>query len=122
MRRTFTVIGLVGGLAFYASTASLGQYLTGSAREDFIKSTATGCIQAKAKANDPEVNIIPNSLYERYCRCYANMLADKLKISDMEADNRAVTDPIVKTSGLSCYQAMKTEALRLYKAGQYPKQ
>lgn len=122
MRRVFAVIGVAGGLIIGASTTSFAQYLTGPARENFIKSTAAGCIRAKATANDPDVNLIPNSLYEGYCRCYATMLADKLKVSDMEADNKAVTDPIVKASGASCYQTMKAEALRLYNAGQYPKQ
>jgi len=122
MKRAVTVISMASGLALCAGTEGLAQYLTGSARNDFIKSTAAGCIQAKAKANDPDVNLVPNSLYEAYCRCYANMLADKLKIADMEADNKTVTDPIVKAAGASCYQAMKAEALRLYNAGQYPKQ
>jgi hypothetical protein len=122
MKHALAVVVMACGLIFYGNHQGLAQYLTGPAREDFVKSTAAGCIQAKAKANDPDVNVIPNSLYEGYCRCYANLLADKLKIPDMEADNRAVTDPIVKASGLSCYQAMKAEALRLYNAGQYPKQ
>ena len=122
MKRALAFIAVVYGASLFGSTEGLAQYLTGSARDDFIKGTAAGCTQAKAKANDPDVNLIPNSLYEGYCRCYAKMLADKLKIADMEAENRAVTDPIVKASGASCYQAMKAEALRLYNAGQYPKQ
>jgi hypothetical protein len=103
-----------------ASTESLAQYLTGSAREDFIKGTTDGCM--RAKINDEEAKIIPNSLFEGHCRCYANALADKIKITDMQSDNKAVTDPIVKASASTCYQAMKAEALRLYNAGQYPKQ
>jgi hypothetical protein len=62
------------------STESLAQYLTGTAREDFIKSTANGCM--RAKINDEEEKIIPNSLFEGHCRCYANALADKIKIID----------------------------------------
>lgn len=121
MRRAFAVFGIAGGLAIGTSPASLAQYLTGSVRENFVKSTAAGCIRAKATANDPDANLIPNSLYEGYCRCYASVLADKLKVSDIESDNRTVTDPIVKAAGTSCYHAMKAEALRLYNAGQYPK-
>lgn len=102
------------------STESSAQYLTGSAREDFIKGTANGCMQAKI--NDEEAKIIPNSLFEGHCHCYANILADKITIADMKSDNKTVTDPIVKAAALSCYQAMKAEALRLYNAGQYPKQ
>ena len=122
MRRVFAIIAAICGATLCGSYEGLAQYLTGSARNDFIKTTAAGCIRAKAKANEPDVNVVPNSLYEGYCRCYAGLLADKLKIADMEADNTAVTDPIVKAAGRSCYEAMKVEALRLYKAGQYPKQ
>ena len=96
------------------------KYLTGPSREDFIKGTANGCMHAKI--NDEEAKIIPNSLFEGHCRCYANTLADKITIADMQSDNKAVTDPIVKAAALTCYQAMKAEALRLYNAGQYPKQ
>jgi hypothetical protein len=49
-------------------------------------------------------------------------LADKIKIIDLEPENKPVTDPITKAVATSCYQAMKAEALRLYNAGQYPKQ
>jgi hypothetical protein len=122
MKRTTAVLVAAFGLALCANTDGLAQYLTGSAREDFIKGTAGGCIRAKAKSNDPTVNLVPNSLYEGYCRCYATMLADKLKIADIEADNTSVTAPIVKAAGTNCYQAMKAGALRLYNAGQYPKQ
>ena len=52
----------------------------------------------------------------------ANALADKIKIIDVEPENRAVTAPITKAAAASCYQGMKAEALRLYNAGQYPKQ
>ena len=45
------------------------------------------------------------------------MLADKITMADMQADNKAVTDPIVKAAALSCYQAMKAEALHLYIQG-----
>lgn len=120
MKQTLVVVAMIGGLALCASTESLAQYLSGSAREDFIRGTVNGCM--RAKINDEEAKIIPNSLFEGHCRCYASVLADKLKVADMQADNKAVTDPIVKAAALSCYQAMKTEALRLYNAGQYPKQ
>jgi hypothetical protein len=102
------------------SNSSASQHLTGPARENFVKETANGCMQAKI--NDAETKIIPNSLFEGHCRCYANALADKLTIADIRSDNKAVNDPIVKATALACYQAMKAEALRLYNAGQYPKQ
>jgi len=120
MKQALVVVAMACGMALCASTESLAQYLTGSAREDFIRGTANGCM--RAKINDEEAKIIPNSLFEGHCRCYANILADKIAIADMKSDNKAVTDPIVKSAALSCYQAMKAETLRLYNAGQYPKQ
>jgi hypothetical protein len=120
MKRDIAVVAMACGLALCASTESFAQYLTGSARENFIRATANGCM--RAKKNDKEADVIPNSLFEEHCRCYANILADKITIADMQSDNKAVTSPIVKAAALSCYQAMKTEALRLYNAGQYPKQ
>ena len=113
-------VSLVALFALCASTESVAGYLTGSAREDFIKGAANGCM--RAKINDEEAKTIPNSLFEAHCRCYANALANKITIADMQSYNKAVTDPIVKAAAATCYQAMKAEALRLYNAGQYPKQ
>jgi hypothetical protein len=96
------------------------QYLTGSAREEFVKGATDSCMQAKIK--DDEMKIIPNSLVAAYCRCYATSLVNRITIADMKSDNKAVTDPIVKAAATPCYQAMKAEALRLYNTGQYPKQ
>jgi len=120
MKQALVVVAMACGMALCASTESLAQYLTGSAREDFIRGAVNGCMREKVK--DQEFNIIPNSIAGYYCRCYANALVDKIKIIDMEPDNKAVTDPIGKAAATSCYQAMKAEALRLYNAGQYPKQ
>jgi hypothetical protein len=121
MTRALAIVATASGLALCVSTQSLAQYLTGSAREDFVRGTVNGCMREKIR--DQEASIIPNSLFEtHYCRCYANALADRIKIVDLQADNKAVTDPIVKSAAASCYQAMKAEALRLYNAGQYPKQ
>jgi hypothetical protein len=53
MKQAFAVIAVICGATLCGSYEGLAQYLTGSARNDFIKSTAAGCIQAKAKANDP---------------------------------------------------------------------
>jgi hypothetical protein len=121
MKQAVAVVVMACGLALCATTESLAQYLTGSAREDFIRGAVNGCMREKIK--DQEASVIPNSLFERhYCRCYANALADKIKIIDIEPENKAVTDPITKAATASCYQGMKAEALRLYNAGQYRKQ
>jgi hypothetical protein len=118
MKRALAVVTMIFGLAVCASTQSPAQYLTGSAREDFIKATARTCMQAKA--NDKETKDIPDSLFEGNCRCYANTLAEKISVADIR--NKAVTEPIARDAAATCYRAMKTEALGLYKAGQYPKQ
>jgi hypothetical protein len=90
------------------STESLAQYLTGSAREDSIKGTANGCM--RAKINDAEAKNIPNSLFEGHCRCYANALADRIKVADMQSDNKAVSDPIVKAAALTRYLQLQIES------------
>jgi hypothetical protein len=121
MKQTLAVAVIAYGLMLCATTESLAQYLTGSAREAFIRSAINGCMREKIK--DQEASVIPNSLFEKhYCGCYANALADKIKIIDLEPENKAVTDPITRGAAPSCYQGMKAEALRLYNAGQYPKQ
>ena len=120
MKRRLAFIAMACGLALWASTESFAQYLTGSGRQDFVRGAVNGCM--REKANDHEMDILPNSIGGFYCRCYANALADKIKVIDMEPENKAVTDPITKAAAISCYQAMKAEALRLYNAGQYPKQ
>jgi hypothetical protein len=118
MKRALAVVMMVLGLAVCASTQGLAQYLTGSAREDFIRSTSKVCMQSKT--SDKETKGIPDSLFEGHCRCYANTLAEKIAVADMR--NKAVIEPITRTAAAACYQAMKAEALGLYKAGQYPKQ
>jgi hypothetical protein len=119
-KQTLAIVAMVFGLALGASTECPAQYLTGSARENFIKSTTSACM--RAKANSEETRAIPNSLFEGNCRCYANALADKITLADMQSDNKAVTGPILKAAAATCYQAMKAEARGLYNAGQYPKQ
>jgi hypothetical protein len=120
MKHSLTVSAMTAALLMCAATDSSAQYLAGAAREHFVKGTAAGCL--RGIINDEDAKIIPKSLLEGHCRCYANALADKIRITDMQSDNRAVTDPVVKAATLACYQAMKAEALRLYNAGQYPKQ
>jgi hypothetical protein len=118
MKRALAVGIMVLGLSVCASTQGLAQYLTGSARENFIRSTSKVCMQSKT--SNKETRDIPDSLFEGHCRCYANNLAEKIAVADMR--NKAVTEPIAQAAAAACYQAMKVEALGLYKAGQYPKQ
>jgi hypothetical protein len=120
LKQALAMIAMAFGLALCASTESSAQYLTGAGRENFIKGTTSACM--RAKANSEETKTIPNSLFEGNCRCYANALANKITIIDMQSDNKAVTGPILKAAAAACYQAMKAEALGLYNAGQYPKQ
>jgi hypothetical protein len=120
MKQALVAVSMACWMTLSASSESSAQYLTGSARENFIKSTANGCM--RAKINDEEAKNIPNSLFEGHCRCYANALADKITIANMQSDNKAVIDPIAKAAAMTCYQAMKAEALRLINTGQYPKQ
>jgi hypothetical protein len=120
LKQALAIVAMALGLALCASAECRAQYLTGSARENFIKGTTGACMRAKGNAE--ETRTIPNSLFEGNCRCYANTLAEKITAADMQSDNRAVTAPIQQAAAAACYRAMKAEALGLYKAGQYPKQ
>jgi hypothetical protein len=87
MKQVLAVVVMACGLAFCATTESSAQYLTGSAREDFIRGAVNGCMSEKVK--DQEASVIPNSLFEKhYCRCYANTLADNIRIIDLEPENK----------------------------------
>jgi hypothetical protein len=120
VKRALAITAMAIGLVLGAGTECSAQYLTGSARENYIKGTTSACM--RTKANSEETKTIPNSLFEGNCRCYANALADKITVADMQSGNTAVTGPILKAAAATCYQAMKAEALGLYRAGQYPKQ
>jgi hypothetical protein len=120
MKRALAVLTIVFASALCAGTQSRAQYLTGSAHEDFIRSTAKSCMQTKP--NNKETRDIPDSLFEGNCRCYANALAEKLTAADIRSGNTAVTAPVMQAASSICYRAMKAEAAGLYKAGQYPKQ
>jgi hypothetical protein len=120
MKRVLAVLTMVFAGVVCAGTQSQAQYLTGSAREDFIKSMAKSCMQTKP--NNKETRDIPDSLFEGNCRCYANALAEKLTAADIRSRNTAATAPIMQAAASICYRNMKAEAAGLYKAGQYPKQ
>jgi hypothetical protein len=120
MKRALAAVTIIFASVVCFGSQSLAQYLTGSAREDFIRGTTKSCMQAKP--NNKETRDIPDSLFEGNCRCYANALAEKLPVADMRSGNRAAIDPITKAASSTCYRAMKAEAAGLYKAGQYPKQ
>jgi hypothetical protein len=120
LKQALAIVTVAFGLVLCGSAECLAQYLTGSARENFIKGTTSACM--RSKANSEQTKTIPNSLFEGNCRCYANTLAEKITIADMHSNNIAVVDPIRKVAAATCYQAMKAEALGLYNAGQYPKQ
>jgi hypothetical protein len=120
MKRALAGVTIGFAVAVCVGTQSHAQYLAGSAREDFIRSTARGCMLAKP--NSKETRDIPDSLFEGNCRCYANALAEKLTAADIRLGNSAATAPIMQAAASTCYRAMKAEAAGLYKAGQYPKQ
>ncbi|UPK28374.1 hypothetical protein [Bradyrhizobium sp. 195] len=110
-----TAVFLISG------SPSFGQYLTGGAREQFIKANTASCMREKIK--DQEAKIIPNSLFEtHYCRCYASTLADRIPAADLMNHAYPTDNPTTRAASQLCYQTMKAEALRLYKEGRYPKE
>ena len=120
MKQALAGVTIVFVVTVCAATQCRAQYMAGSAREDFIKSTARSCMQTKS--NNKETRDIPDSLFEGNCRCYANALAEKLTVADIRSGNTAATAPIMQAAAATCYRNMKAEAAGLYKAGQYPKQ
>ena len=120
MKRALTSLGIFLAVAICSATPSFAQYLSGSARDDFIKTTTRSCMQAKP--NNKETRDIPDSLFEGNCRCYANTLADQIAAADIRSGNRAAIDPVARAASTTCYRNMQYEAQGLYKAGQYPKQ
>ena len=112
-------IGLVAlvALVFFGSPIGPGlsqtgpDRLTGSDRASFVEGTANAC--ARRQATDEETARVPKPLFEKYCRCYANGLADTAPINDLKANHQAVMRPIIQAVGRRCYNAMKEEASRL---------
>ena len=62
MKRALAGVTIIFASVVCAGSQSHAQYLTGSAREDFIKSTAKSCMQTKP--NNKETRDIPDSLFE----------------------------------------------------------
>jgi hypothetical protein len=115
MKTSWLMLAVFMWPAFPASA----QYLTGANRAEFMRGSVASCM--RGKANDPDMKVIPDSLVQRYCDCYSNGIADSVTVAQMQKNDPAADEPFIKREGMRCYQAMKDEALRLYKAGQYPK-
>lgn len=90
-------------------TAARAQHLTGTDRAAFVSSTAAGCMR---RYGQDGTDVIPKPLFERYCQCYANGLADKLTANEIRAENPSVTRPVIQSEGRRCYEDIKAEALR----------
>lgn len=90
-------------------TTARAQHLTGADRAAFVSSTIAGCMR---RYGQDGTNVIPRPLFERYCQCYANGLADKLTASELKLEHPSVTKPVIQSEGRRCYQEMKADALR----------
>jgi len=85
------------------------QYLSGADRASFVAGAANSCMRGYGSG---DTSVIPRPLFEQYCRCYANGLADRASMDDLKANNPAVMRPIIKAEGTRCYNEIKVEALR----------
>jgi hypothetical protein len=102
-------------------TNGFAQYLAGAERDHFVEINTASCMREKLK--DEQAKVIPNSSFEKYyCRCYASTLADRIPASDLANDNYPADNAVSRAAAQLCYQSMKTEALKLYREGRYPKE
>ncbi len=104
----------VVGLALCTLTSineGMAQYLTGVDRASFIAGTVNGCMRGYGTEGTDQM---PRPLFEQYCRCYADGLADRLSMKELRDENPAIVKPVIQAEGRRCYQAMKDEAIRNY--------
>lgn len=98
-----TMIGTVLSNAGDART----QYLTGEDRNSFVAGVLRTCIGGYGTGSTSK---IPKPLFEQYCRCYANGLADRIPVRELKNEN----DAIISEEGRRCYEAIKEEARQKY--------
>jgi hypothetical protein len=109
------------GITLFIPFDAFAQYLSGTAKEQFIRANVASCMREKLKSEDAKV--IPDSLFERaYCRCYVNALVDRVPAIELLSPSSPTDTPVTRASAQLCYQSMKEEAIRLYREGRYPKE
>lgn len=109
--RTKLVARSVGYImALSAINVAWAQYLTGTDRASFVAGSVHTCMGRYGTGNTA---LIPKPLYEQYCGCYANGLADRVSANDLVAENPAVVDPIIRAESRRCYELMKADAIRI---------
>jgi hypothetical protein len=103
--------GSIGcAMALSAISDAWAQYYTGTDRASFVAGAANSCIRGYGSG---DTSVIPKPLFERYCQCYANGLADRAPMSDLKANNPAVMRPIIQAEGRRCYDEIKAESMRI---------
>jgi hypothetical protein len=104
--------GSIGcAMALSAINDAWAQYLTGTDRASFVAGAANSCMHGYGS---DDTSVVPKPLFERYCRCYANGLADRVSWSDLKANNPSVMRPIIQAEGRRCYDEIKAEAMRKF--------
>jgi hypothetical protein len=61
----------------------------------------------REKDADPVTAAVPSAAFAEYYRCYADGLADRASISDLNADDPVDLDPIIDAEGRRCFEAMR---------------
>jgi xanthine dehydrogenase iron-sulfur cluster and FAD-binding subunit A len=112
MRALLELAGLIVGAVWLSATnESWAQYLTGKDRANFVTGVMDMCLRPDNP--DPLTAEIPLALFNGYCRCYANGMANRISRRDIQSDNRALADPIAQDVSKRCYETMrKIEALK----------
>jgi hypothetical protein len=102
------VVTLAWPLYWLQPTESNAQNLTGTDRQDFIAGAVNSCMR---KYGLDGTDLIPRALFEQYCRCYANGLADRLSAKELREEKPEIVRPVIQAEGPRCYQAIKDEAM-----------
>ena len=105
------IVGLAPcAMVFVSISEGRAQYLTGADRASFIAGAVNGCMRKYGTEGTAK---IPRPLFEQYCGCYANGVADRLSMSEIKAENPAVVDPVIQAESKRCQEAMKNQVMKL---------
>jgi hypothetical protein len=110
--QSVTVALFVGTTVIGLSQPGSAQYLEGADREVFVASATKACIGTYGNG---KTGTIPKPLFEQYCVCAANGMADRIPMADLSKENGTddlgkENEKIVDEEVTRCYAAIKEAA------------